>query len=230
LLLAGGYSILESLADGGLAGWNPVADDIMAAFRPLADTRKRILEDSELLIRATDAWNKYTGICTGGEIGGFAPSDSGDEYTTNHIPRGYRQLIDLLAWWCDASRFSIDPEPLSELMAWLESAEMSLEFGCEVPDTSEFWVLMRRAVNVINRMRYAASAAKGLEPPKAIKGPGRPVDSKGDKRIAIENALIAGNDPDDVASKFQVTPNYVNKIRRELESEGRLKSPDSGHK
>lgn len=48
---------------------------------------------------------------------------------------------------------------------------------------------------------------------------GRPT---GDTRLGIEDELIQGTHPDDVARMFDKTTNYVNKIRRELEGEGRL--------
>jgi hypothetical protein len=190
LLPAGGYSILESPADGRLTGWIPVADDLITEFQPLTETRKRILKDPELLNRATSQWLMATS----------------DERTLKktRVPPGFRELTDLLAWWCDASPFSIDPGPLCSVANWLESQESRLKAGHESLDSDEFWVSKECAIDVINRMRYAAAAGTGMEPPKKIKGPGRPLeDAVAERREAVVKLVKRNLKPGEIEAELR---------------------------
>lgn len=51
------------------------------------------------------------------------------------------------------------------------------------------------------------------KPASSRRRPGRP---KGSPRVRIEQALLAGDDPNDVATRFGKTINYVRRISREI--------------
>jgi hypothetical protein len=225
LLSACGCPILRPWADGELAEWNSVDDDILAEFPPLEQTRREILTDPGLLLRATDVWVRNLGSYVVQELDFPAPESHPSSRTTV-MPQGFSELTRLLAYWCDTSQFSIDPEPLGELDAWYTTVSRYYPRFILPPSVDEYRKLHDRALRVIDRMRYAAAASQDLEPPEPVKRPGRPEGSKGSTRKAIEHELSQGTDPEDVANKFDVTRDYVVGIKRESKAEIRQKLSD----
>jgi hypothetical protein len=178
---------------------------IASSASPLEQTRRESLTDPGLLLRATDGWVRNLGQYYGDQCLFPAPESHLGSQTTD-MPRGFSECTRLLAYWCDKSEFSIDPEPLGELDAWYQTVSLALpSHWIEPPDVSEFQELLDRAVRVIDRMRYAAAANQDREPPEPVKRPGRPEGSKGSRRKAIEHELSQGTDADDVAIKCNVT-------------------------
>lgn len=206
-------------------------------FEPLDQTRRDILTDHSLLLRATDVWvdhqRRYGGYVrsvlsyNSDDAGRYAFLFNGrDAVPTIDMPRGFKELTALLAYWCDASKFSISPEPLCELGDWFHFALLhgpTHDWGSRDADVFK---LSEDALGVIDRMRYTSAASKDIEPPKPVKRPGRPEGSKGSTRKAIEHELSQGTDPVDVAKKYKVTREYVVGIKRELKDEIRQKLSD----
>jgi hypothetical protein len=189
-----------------------VADDIMAEFQPLAETRKRMLKDVDLVIRATDVWVR---------IVEDAHYDVEDNKVVLSLGQreGFTALTDLLAWWCDAGPYSIGPEPICELAQWLRRFKTWRGPRRLAPvDREFFYVTGGRAFGVINRIRYSARAGVGTEPLPRVKSPGRPKGKKGKPRKKIETDLAYGLPRKDVALAHKVGIRWVSKIEKELKN------------
>ena len=100
--------------------------------------------------------------------------------------------------------------------AWLnqQQAKLQLDHG-----------LSHRKVYTMAVEQFAATVAKF---PANRKPTGRPRGATMKKTRDIKSALASGEHPDDVATRFKVTPNYVNKIRRGLKPKGALISSKKG--
>ena len=168
-----------------------MADDLTDEFQPWAETRKRILKESDLLIRVTDVWAQLTQELIDRNAL-YWTHDGDPQFLTDAVPIEYRGLSELLIFWCDNTpKFSIDPTAISDLVSWVEHVDLLLKLGATpanllkfLKDRDEFGVIIDRAYSVISRIRSAATVSQDLEPPRKTRG------RRGDPRVAMRRKEV----------------------------------------
>jgi hypothetical protein len=106
-----------------------MSEDILAEFQPLEETRKNILEDFDLLIKATKVWMNYAARFWVRGTSCFE-ADDWARFLSDPLPRGFSELTAILAWCCDGSqKYSIDPTPLTDLASWHDYFSLGAELG-----------------------------------------------------------------------------------------------------
>jgi len=85
--------------------------DVINRFRPIGQTRDAIVRDGDRLYEVLKAWIDTTNDLM---FEAITEWDREIDAPRVELPAGYEELTYLIAWWCDTSRYSIDPTPITE--------------------------------------------------------------------------------------------------------------------